>query len=216
MSSATTRFGPDRPRRSISGCSTPSSSPESRAASSERCFALLNQKIGEAQDKGATSVGAFQRIGVTLTDAGGRARRATDILSDIADKMAELSDPADRAALAVALFGRRAGPQLVELLSGGSKAIKELGDDAQRLRIILDQAEVKLGDDMNDALTRFSGAVGATRTRLGLLFAPIFIDSANRLAEAVAALQPQILALRRGRRFPGRAGLPRPGLGPRW
>ena len=158
-------------------------------------FALLGQKIGEAQDKGVTSVGAFQRIGVTLTEAGGRARRATDILSDIADRMAEISDPADRAALAIALFGRRAGPQLVELLSGGSKAIKELGDDAQRLRIILDDAEVKLGDDMNDALTRFSGAVGATRTRLGLLFAPAFTEGANRLAEAVAALQPQILAL---------------------
>ena len=132
---------------------------------------------------------------MTLTDAGGRARRATDILSDVADKMAEISDPADRSALSIALFGRRAGPQLVELLSGGSKAIKELGDDAQRLGLILTDAEVRLGDDMNDALTRFSGAVGATRTRLGLLFAPAFSEGANRLAEAVADLQTQILAL---------------------
>lgn len=48
---------------------------------------------------------------------------------------------------------------------------------------------------MIDALTRLSGAVGATRTRLGLLFAPAFAEGANRLAKAVAALRPQILAL---------------------
>ena len=172
----------------------------------------LNQRIAQAQEQGTTSVGAFQRMGIALTETDGSARSATAILSDVADRMAKIKDPADRAAFAITLFGRRSGPQLVELLSGGSKGIRELAEDANRLGLILSDTEVKLGDEMNDALTRFSGAVGATRTRLGLLFAPIFAEGANRLADALAALQPQILALGEVGGRTGRTHLPRPRL----
>jgi hypothetical protein len=165
------------------------------ADKAESIFGRLNDAIGEAQEKGKTSTGAFERIGVALTDASGKARPITAILSDVADKMTNIQNPVDRAALAVQLFGRRAGPQMVEFLSSGSKGIKEFGADAVRLGAVITTAETKIGDDFNDALFRVGASASGTSTKLGLLFAPALTEAANRFAKSMAEMQPKLLEL---------------------
>lgn len=166
-----------------------------KAENFNRSINALNDAIGDAQAKGEKSSGAFKQLGIDLIGAAGRARPAEEILKDIADRFERLPEPADRAALAIQLFGRRAGPQLVELLSEGRAGIEALGKDAEKLGVILSADQLRIGDKMNDSLTRLGATVSALRTKFGLLFAPIVTELADKLANSIASLHERALAL---------------------
>lgn len=70
--------------------------------------AKLNQNVGDAAGGSETAQKAFQKLGVYVTDAGGRVRNTGDILRDAIAKLAAIEDPATRAAMAVDLFGKTA------------------------------------------------------------------------------------------------------------
>jgi hypothetical protein len=116
-----------------------------------------------------------------LKNLGGGNRDAIERLKSIADEISALPTPADRASRVIEIFGRRLGPQLVELLSGGRKAIEDIGDKAQRLGLIMSDTEFKVAKDMNDAIALFGRSIAATKNSIGLLFAPAIYRSREPL-----------------------------------
>jgi hypothetical protein len=50
--------------------------------------------------------GPFGRLGIALKDASGKLRPASVILAEVRDRLSEISDPATRAGIAAALFGK--------------------------------------------------------------------------------------------------------------
>src|SRR3546814_2755066 len=55
---------------------------------------------------GAEGSKALQALGVAATDAHGQIRPTEQVLLDLAEKFADMPDGADKAALAIKLFGR--------------------------------------------------------------------------------------------------------------
>ena len=121
-----------------------------------------------------------------LKSLGPSNRDAIERLKGFADEISALSNPAERSARVVEIFGRRLGPQLVELLSGGRKAIEDIGKRAEGLGLIMSNTEFKVAKDMNDALALMRRSIGATKNSIGLLFAPAIIDAAELFTEAIA------------------------------
>jgi hypothetical protein len=121
-----------------------------------------------------------------LKSLGPSNRDAIERLKGFADEIAGLSTPAERSARVVEIFGRRLGPQLVELLSGGRKAIEDIGKRAEDLGLIMSNTEFKVAKDMNDALALMRRGIGATKNSIGLLFAPAIIEAAELFTEAIA------------------------------
>ena len=121
-----------------------------------------------------------------LKSLGPSNRDAIERLKGFADEISALPTPAERSARAVEVFGRRLGPQLVELLSGGSKAIKDIGKRAEGLGLIMSNTEFRVAKDMNDALALMRRSIGATKNSIGLLFAPAIIDAAELFTQAIA------------------------------
>ena len=68
----------------------------------------LNQNIGDAAGGGEKAQEAFKKLGVFVTDAGGKVRSTEVILQDAIGKLAAIEDPAQRAAMAVDIFGKNA------------------------------------------------------------------------------------------------------------
>ena len=135
----------------------------------------------------APSVAAQSIIDVekALKSLGPSNRDAIERLKGFADEIGALSNPAERSARVVEIFGRRLGPQLVELLSGGRKAIEDIGKRAEGLGLIMSNTEFKVAKDMNDALALLRRSVAATKNSIGLLFAPAIIDAAELFTEAI-------------------------------
>lgn len=110
-------------------------------------------------------------------------------LATVADAFQDISNPADRTRLAVELFGRSAGPQLVPLLAQGEAGIRELTEAADRLGITLDDRAVKSLDRSSKALDRFTqSAKSSTANIVGGFIANTF-GSGDELLDLQARLE---------------------------
>jgi len=82
-------------------------------------------------------------------------------LALIADHFKKIKDPADRTRLAVELFGRSAGPQLVPLLASGSAGIAALTKRADDLGITMREDTAKAIGAADKALKDFMDSASA-------------------------------------------------------
>ena len=92
----------------------------------------LNVNLVKAAEGNDDLAGKFKRLGVDIKDANGQVVPADKALKQIADRFADMPDGAQKAAAAVALFGK-SGADLIPLLNEGAasmdKFIYKVGDD---------------------------------------------------------------------------------------
>ena len=111
----------------------------------------LNALLTEGQKYGSDAAKMFARFGISTRDASGHVRSADDVLGSVADRMAQLPEGPQRAALALKLLGK-AGADLVPVLQGGSAALAEARQEARDLGLVIDGDTIKAGDDLGDPI----------------------------------------------------------------
>ena len=84
----------------------------------------LNVNLVKAAEGNEDLARKFEALGVTVKDAEGKVVPADQALKQIADRFADMPDGAQKAAAAVALFGK-AGADLIPLLNDGAAAMDE-------------------------------------------------------------------------------------------
>jgi len=105
---------------------------------------------GEAAD-------AFRDLGLRVTQTNGAMKSGATLILEISDALSTVTNDTDRAALAMELFGMRAGPQLLPLLREGRQGIQEMLDEADRLNITMSTKQAAAAAEMQDNLTRLGG-----------------------------------------------------------
>ena len=108
----------------------------------------LAVSIGEAMTGNEKYQKSFRDLGVYITDSSGKMRDSGDILQDVIKKLAEIDDPAVRAARAVELLGKEAAKIDFSKVSAGRDAITaeqiaQLGkyrDEIDKLKNSIDTA----------------------------------------------------------------------------
>lgn len=96
---------------------------------------------------------AFDALGISVKNTDGTMRSTSEVLADTAEKFAGYRDGAGKTALAVALFGK-AGAEMIPLLNMGRDGLKEAGDEAAQLGLVLDKNTTQAAENFNDNLTR--------------------------------------------------------------
>lgn len=113
--------------------------------------------------------------------------------SMIADKIAQISDPAERVSAAMEVFGK-SGANLLPLLSTGSKGIDALRGEAKKLGAEMSgedaAAAAALGDTIDQLGTSFSGLVNT----IGATVAPIFTTVLQIMTHGVVQVREFIAA----------------------
>jgi len=104
----------------------------------------------EAQRGSKTATDAFARIGLSLDDLGKLDPRAR--FDAIAQSIASLPTEAERAAAAIALFGR-SGAELLPMFANGAQGIQEAREQAERLGLALTTVQGQNVEAMNDSWT---------------------------------------------------------------
>ena len=89
----------------------------------QRGLAALTRKIADAASGEQAAEQAFARLGIAFRNTEGQARPTEAVLVDIAEKLKDLENPAERAAVVTSMFGDRIGqerhiPQLDIVLIG--------------------------------------------------------------------------------------------------
>jgi hypothetical protein len=145
----------------------------------------LTITLGQVAAGAKAPIAALKAIGVTADEL--RGKDTGEAFRIIADGLAKIPDRAQRAAVEVALFGRT-GAKLDTLLSGGSGAINELSNAAEKLGIVLSDDQIQRADETADKMA-------ALKTVLEANIAGVVADNANAILKMVDALAQLIAAI---------------------
>jgi hypothetical protein len=169
----------------------------------EAAIRSLTKNIGEAANGTGEALELFEALGVKLTDSAGKTRNVGDVYVELADKIAKIEDPAQRAAVAQKLM-EEAGAKLVPSMLKGSAGLAEMAARARELGIVTAEqarASAELTDRMTDAGRALEGAGHAITAKLLPVVGPLIerftsFITANRelIALRVEAIVREIAA----------------------
>lgn len=108
-----------------------------------------------------------------------------EAMGKIADALAQVSNPAERAALAIDIFGK-SGAELIPLLSEGSAGMKDAAKEAAALGKNLSRLDVAQVEAANDAVDKMKSAFGGLVDKLAVELAPSILAAANAITEFVS------------------------------
>lgn len=160
----------------------------------ETGFKKLSNTVDGALRGEKASIDALKQIGVSVSDL--RGKNPDQIFMMLADRVAALSNPMQRAAAAQALFGK-AGLQLLPLLQTGSTAINELRREAHELGLTMSGEDVAAAAAFGDSLDRAWAACRGFANTIGAALAPS-LKAATDLFVALAKPTMQFIRENRG------------------
>lgn len=135
----------------------------------------LSVAMFDSQVNGEEGSAALKALGVSATDVHGQIRPTERVLLDLADKFSIMPDGADKAALAVKLFGKE-GLAIVPFLNQGREGITALMEEAQRLGLVMSEDVARASEVFNDNLTRLSAIFEGVQRQIGAAVIPVLAD----------------------------------------
>ena len=135
----------------------------------------LSVAMFDNQVNGQEGSAALKALGVSATDAHGQIRSTEAVLLDLAEKFALMPDGADKAALAVKLFGKE-GLAIIPFLNQGREGITALMEEAQRLGLVMSEDVARASEVFNDNLTRLSAIFEGVQRQIGAAVIPVLAD----------------------------------------
>jgi hypothetical protein len=147
----------------------------------QRSLAALTRRISDAAIGEQQAQQAFRRLGIEFRDASGNARATEAVIADLAERIAELSDPAERAAAATALFGDRLGQRMIPFLAQGREGLERLIGEALRFGAIADADLIAKADEASDKIAALERAFSSLARNLLAQVAPALSTVANAI-----------------------------------
>lgn len=112
----------------------------------------LNKEIAKAANgKNKDLAALFAKTGVSMRDANGHLRSATDLLPEIAEMFAKNKNAAIQAQMGTALYGK-GWQELMPLLAGGRDGIDELIERHKMLGTTVNEEAILAGEKLGDQL----------------------------------------------------------------
>ena len=108
----------------------------------------------------------FEKLGVSVTNADGSLRSATDVFYDSIAALSQISNETERDQIAMELFGRGAD-SLAGIIDDGGAALKAYGQEAEELGLILSQDTIDSLNSVNDTVDKTKARVGASLAQFG-------------------------------------------------
>lgn len=128
---------------------------------------VLSTLMAGAAAGAAGSSALFEKYGIALRNSDGSVRGSSDVLGDLAEVFSNLPDGVQRTALAVEFFGKKVGPELIPLLLNGRDGLKALGDEAERLGLVMSKEQTAAAAAFNDNLDRLAALSKSTGIAIG-------------------------------------------------
>ncbi len=146
--------------------------------------ARAGTKMGDELDNAAA---AFARLGISVTDAQGQLRNASDVFTEVMLKLAEMPNDTERAALAMLIFGRSAY-QLLPALRAGREEILQTLQAHKAAGVALKSETVAAIDAMQDSVNTLRTSLQALSARITAGFAPSVKAASDAMISLVGAI----------------------------
>ena len=135
----------------------------------------------------ASATAAFDRIGVSVTNADGTLRSTNDVFYEVLHGLSQVGNETERDALAMDIFGKSAY-ELAPIIDDGGASLQALGEEASALGLVLDQETLDSLNAVNDQIDQLkakaTGEIAVAGAKAMEVLAPV-LDS---IIEKVSAL----------------------------
>lgn len=158
----------------------------------------LSNNMVSAADGNAAAIKMFSQLGVSATDNTGKLRDSKDVFLDVADAVAGIQSPAEKTAVVMDVFGKSAGPELLQMLNQGKGGIEALTAEAQAMGAVLSTETAEQAGQFNDALDRAKIASNGLFLSMARELLPVinnFSDKAQNAATSSGVLEKSATAL---------------------
>jgi len=151
----------------------------------------LTKNLGDAAMGGTSAKKSLDELGLSGSELS--TIPLDQALSRIADKLAAVENPAQRATLASDLFGK-SGLAMVNMLADGSAGLEAMAAEAQSLGVVIDRDVIANAADAADKLDAMSMVVSANLTAALVNLMPFIIDAAQGIASLAGAVNEFLFA----------------------
>ena len=133
----------------------------------------------------------WKQLGISVTDANGNMRNATDVFYESLEALSKIENETERDQLAMDLFGKSAD-QLAGIIDDGGAALKEYGDEAESLGLIMDNDTIKSMNELNDTVDKLKANFKGTFAKLGASVATTLGPALEKVSEKMAEFAEKI------------------------
>lgn len=144
--------------------------------------------VAGAVNGNAELADAFRSLGLDARQL--QALQTDQAIGLIADRLNAIQNPAQRAAAAVAIFGK-SGQSLLPLLREGSSGLAAMDAEARALGLSFSRVEAARVEQANDAISRVKSAAVGAATAVAITLAPAI----SQVADAATELSIRLVAL---------------------
>lgn len=148
---------------------------------------ILGKNLGQvASGKNKAIPEMFKQLGVSLYDANGHLKTATELLPEIANCMRSQETATQKSYIATTLFGK-SGQGLIQMLEQGSEGLNELANDAEHLGIVLEDDVLDVAGEYDDAMNRLQTSLQGVQFAIAQKVLPVLTPLVESLTECIAA-----------------------------
>jgi hypothetical protein len=147
----------------------------------------FQQNAEAAAQGGNAQAKIFEKLGITVKDAGGHVLGTGELLTDLAGAFDKIEDPAKRAAMAHDLFGRQ-GARIATILHSGAGGIEELRGELELLGGGMSRDGIEVADRLGDEFDRLKVTMNSVRSAIAVVLLPPLTWLAEKTREAMTWL----------------------------
>ena len=130
---------------------------------------------------------AFETLGVSITDENGNMRDAVDVWYDSLEALSQIENETERDQIAMDLFGRSA-MEMSGIIDDGGEALRNLGQEAEDMGLILSEDAVSAAGEFNDQIDKFKNQATQAFFEAGAALADSLLPLLEELIEKVSGV----------------------------
>lgn len=161
----------------------------SNLATVEVALRTMQKGLTDSGTESAAFTSALETLGLSLAEL--RAMNPQAQFDALSQAIAGVTDPSQRAGLAMTVFGR-AGTALLPMLAEGADGIAKLKDEAHKYGYVMSQEVAEAGSNFNDNLDRLKGSLGGLAQQVVAGLLPTLNSLVKCASDVVAGIKEWI------------------------
>lgn len=137
---------------------------------------------------------SLKKLGVETQNADGSLRDANDVFFDTVQALSGIDNETERDQAAMELFGKSAD-SLAGLIDDGGEALREFGQQAEDLGLILDADTISSLNETNDTIDSLKANLAGTAAQIGADVGTVLAPILEQLAGIIAGITEKLRAL---------------------
>ena len=155
----------------------------------------LAKNMTKLQNPSETATRAFKDLGIQIKDSKGNLKDQGQLLNELSDRLAGITDPATRSQAAIRIFGEE-GAKMASLLEGGSKALAEARKEAYEFGQTVSKEAGENAEKFNDNIAK--ATMGLTGLRNVVAESAIEFINQSKALETVQDVLKSVIGWWRG------------------